>query len=98
TVIDRSGKEQQVTYFTLDYALSDASKAIEAEASYFVPGFFTEPQSHDIYIMINNDVEAALKELAVLLPQAQAVAEPSKGLAVAAAITKAEAANSYLTE
>jgi len=96
TVIDRSGKEQQVTYFTLDYALSDASKAIEAEASYFVPGFFTEPQSHDIYIMINNDVEAALKELAVLLPQAQAVAEPSKGLA--AAITKAEAANSYLTE
>ena len=96
TVIDRSGKEQQVTYYTLDYALSDASKAIEAEASYFVPGFFTEPQSHDIYIMINNDVEAALKELAVLLPQAQAVAEPSKGLA--AAITKAEAANSYLTE
>ncbi|MEK4251533.1 S-layer homology domain-containing protein [Paenibacillus sp. FSL W7-1287] len=96
TVIDRSGKEQQVTYYTLDYALSDASKAIEAEASYFVPGFFTEPQSHDIYIMINNDVEAALKELAVLLPQAQAVAEPSKGLAEA--ITKAEAANSYLTE
>src|SRR5690606_10476667 len=96
TVIDRSGKEQQVTYFTLDYALSDASKAIEAEASYFVPGFFTEPQSHDIYIMINNDVEAALKELAVLLPQAQAVAEPSKGLA--AATTKAEAANSYLTK
>ncbi|MCM3633830.1 S-layer homology domain-containing protein [Paenibacillus camelliae] len=96
TVIDRSGKEQQVTYFTLDYALSDASKAIEAEASYFVPSFFTEPQSHDIYIMINNDVEAALKELAVLLPQAQAVAEPSKGLA--AAIAKAEAANSYLTE
>lgn len=96
TVTDRSGQQQQVTYFTLDYALSDVSKAIEAEASYFVPEYFTEPQSHDIYIMINNDVEAAMKELAVVLPQAKAIAEPSKALADA--ITAAEAANSYLTK
>lgn len=96
TVTDRSGQQQQVTYFTLDYALSDASKAIEAEASYFVPNYFTEPQSHGIYIMINNNIDAAMKELAVVLPQAQAIAQPSKALADA--ITAAEAANSYLTK
>jgi len=96
SVTDRSGQQQQVTYFTLDYALSDASKAIEAEASYFVPNYFTEPQSHGIYIMINNDIDAAMKELAIVLPQAQAIAQPSKALADA--ITAAEAANSYLTK
>jgi len=96
TVTDRSGQQQQVTYFTLDYALSDTSKAIEAEASYFVPNYFTEPQSHGIYIMINNNIDAAMKELAVVLPQAQAIAQPSKALADA--ITAAETANSYLAK
>lgn len=96
TVASRTGEQQQVTYFTLDYALSDASKAIEANASYFVPGFFTEPQAHDIYIMIGNDVEAQLKELASVLPQAQAITAPSQELATA--ITAAEKANSYLTK
>lgn len=96
TVATRTGEQQQVIYFTLDYALSDASKAIEANASYFVPGFFTEPQAHDIYIMIGNDVEEQLKELASVLPQAQAIAAPSQELA--AAIAAAEEANSYLTK
>lgn len=95
TEVGRNG-EEKVTYFTFDYALSDITKAIEASASYFVPNYFTEPQSHDIYVMINNDIDASIKELAAVLADAKQIAEPSKELA--AAITAAEAANSYLTK
>jgi len=95
TVVGRNG-EENVTYFTFDYALTDITKAIEASASYFVPAYFTEPQSHDIYVMINNDIDASIKELATVLAEAKQIAEPSKELA--AAITAAEAANSYLTK
>lgn len=95
TVQGRNG-EQKVTYFTLDYALSDVKKAIEAEASYFVPDHFTEPQKHGLYIMINNDIDAQIKELTAVIAEAQQVAEPSQQLSTA--LAAAQKANSYLTK
>lgn len=95
TVNGRNG-EQKVTYFTLDYALTDATKVIEAEASYFVPEYFTEPQKHGIYISINNDIDASIKELAAAIAEAKLIAEPSESLKEA--LAAAEKANSYLTK
>lgn len=93
TVVGRGGPEQ-VTMFTFDYALTDATAVIKGSASYFVPGVFTEPQAHDLDIVIGHNVDAEKAQLAKALNVAGKVEEPSAALITA--IQQATAANSYL--
>lgn len=93
TVAGRNGA-QEVTFFTLDYAVSDLNAVIKAAASYFVAGVFTEPQSHGINIVIGSNVDAAKAKLVNALMVAQTVKNPTTALTTA--IEKANAANSYL--
>src|SRR5690606_22058801 len=62
TVVGRTGP-QEVTYFTLDYVVSSFDEVLGASASYFVPGVFTEPQSHDIKLVIDENVEGSKAKL-----------------------------------
>ncbi|HIW33340.1 MAG TPA: S-layer homology domain-containing protein [Candidatus Paenibacillus intestinavium] len=95
TVEGRNGS-QEVTFFTLDYALTDATAIIKSEASYFVPGVFTETQVHDLSIVIGNDIDAAKAELATLIEQAQLEKAPTAALQTA--LAAAEKANNYVTK
>ena len=95
TVQGRNGAEE-VTYFTFDYVVEDLSAVIEANTTYMVPGFFTEPQSHDLFIVINNDVDAVLAELNTSITKAEA-AEP-KTEALTAALANAKKVNNLVTK
>lgn len=94
TVVGRDGTSSEVTYFTLDYVLSDVNKALEASVSYFVPDYFTEPQAHDVYVVINKNIDAEKAELEQAISVASSVQAPTAELT--SAIEKASASNSYL--
>lgn len=96
TVVQGRGGAQEVTYFTFDYEVGDLSAVIEANTTYMVPGVFTEPQSHDVYIMINNDIDEVIEQLRAAIAAAEA-AEP-KSEALAQALESAKEANSLLTK
>lgn len=94
TVQGRNGA-QEVTYFTFDYVVDSLTETIEANTTYMVPEYFTEPQSHDLYVVINNDSGEAVKGLSAAIATAEA-AEP-KTEALTAAVAKAKKVNSLLT-
>ncbi|QNK59260.1 S-layer homology domain-containing protein [Paenibacillus sp. PAMC21692] len=94
TVQGRNGA-QEVTYFTFDYVVDSFTEVIKANTTYMVPDYFTEPQSHDLYVVINNDSSEAVKGLSAAIATADA-AEP-KAEALTAALSKAKKANSLLT-
>lgn len=94
TVQGRNGA-QEVTYFTFDYEVESFTEAITANTTYMVPDYFTEPQSHDLYVVINNDSSEAVKGLSAAIATAEA-AEP-KTEALTAALANAKKINSLLT-
>lgn len=89
----RQGVEE-TTFFTFDYAVEDFDAILTASASYFVPGFFEEPQSHSIYVVVNNDIDAEKAAIQEKIALAEAAAEQTEDLK--AAIEQAKEANSYL--
>lgn len=95
TVRGRNGV-QEVTYFTFDYEVEDLSEVILANTTYMVPGVFTEPQSHNLYIVINNDIDEVLEQLGAAIAAAEA-AEP-KSEALANALAKAREVNNLLAK
>lgn len=95
TVRGRNGV-QEVTYFTFDYEVEDLSEVILANTTYMVPGVFTEPQSHNLYIVINNDIDEVLEQLGAAIAAAEA-AEP-KSEALANALVKAREVNNLLAK
>lgn len=95
TVRGRNGV-QEVTYFTFDYEVEDLSEVILANTTYMVPGVFTEPQSHNLYILINNDIDEVLEQLGAAIAAAEA-AEP-KSEALANALAKAKEVNNLLAK
>ncbi|MCR8657281.1 S-layer homology domain-containing protein [Paenibacillus endoradicis] len=95
TVEGRNGS-QEVTFFTFDYALNDATAIIKSQASYFVPGVFTETQVHDLFIVVGNDIDTAKAELATLIEQAKLESAPTAALQTA--LAAAEKANNYVTK
>jgi len=95
TVQGRNGA-QEVTYFTFDYAIESLTETITANTTYMVPSVFTEPQSHDLYIVVNNDIDEVIKQLGAAIAAAEA-AEP-KAEPLTEALAKAKAVNNLLTK
>jgi len=96
TVVGRDGKSSEVTYFTYDYAVKDITAVQEGAVTYFVPGYFTESQSHKVYVVIGNDIEEAKSKLAVAIDNAEA-ATP-KNDALQAALKSAKAVNNFVSK
>ncbi|WP_256758430.1 S-layer homology domain-containing protein [Cohnella sp. WQ 127256] len=93
TVQGRQGSEE-VTFFTFDYAVKDLNTAFTASASYFVPGVFTEPQSHSISVVVNHNIDAELATIQAKITLAEAAVEQTDALK--ATVEKAKQAISYL--
>jgi hypothetical protein len=94
TVQGRNGA-QEVTYFTFDYVVESLSKVIDANTTYMVPGVFTEPQAHQLYIVINNDIDGVMKQLGAAIAVAEA-AEP-KTAPLTAALADAKKVNNLIS-
>src|SRR5690625_2296740 len=80
TTVQGRGGAQEVTYYTFDYEVESFSDIIEANTTYMVPGFFTEPQSHNLYVVINNDVDEVIEQLGAAIKTAEAAEPKSEAL------------------
>src|SRR5690606_3457880 len=68
--------------------------AFTASASYFVPEYFTEPQSHSITVVVNHDIDAELAAIQATIGLAEAAAEHTDALT--ASIEEAKQVATYL--